>query len=277
MRMVLAMLACPATWALALRPARRLARASRCRASAAGTRLDDASPYAIDERPVDVEAVGALAARHVARHGDWLAAKPVARHTAAAFDAFLAAAAGRSEIVVDAGCGTGVSTAALAARHPDALVVGVDRSADRLGRGRAPLPDNAFLLRAELADFWRLCAAADVAVAETYLLYPNPYPKPGHLKKRFHGHPCLPSLLAAAGGRLTLRASWRTYLDEFLAATRAAAAAGDGAAARLLAAGASGPAALAAPRPADALTAFEAKYAAAGQPTFELVLGRRAR
>ena len=120
-------------------------------------------------------------------------------------------------------------------------------------------------------------AAADVAVAETYLLYPDPYPKPGHLKKRFHGHPCLPSLLAAAGGRLTLRASWRTYLDEFLAATRAAAAAGDGAAARLLAAGAAGPAALAAPRPADALTAFEAKYAAAGQPTFELVLGRRAR
>ena len=155
MRMVLAMLACPATWALALRPARRLAR----RAFAAGTRLDDASPYAIDERPVDVEAVGALAARHVARHGDWLAARPVARHTAAAFDAFLAAAAGRPEVVVDAGCGTGVSTAALAARHPDALVVGVDRSADRLGRGRAPLPDNAFLLRAELADFWRLCAA----------------------------------------------------------------------------------------------------------------------
>ena len=63
----------------------------------------------------------------------------------------------------DSGCGTGLSTRALALAHPQSLVFGVDRSGDRLGRRLGPhktakdaVPPNALLLRAELATLWRM-------------------------------------------------------------------------------------------------------------------------
>ena len=243
----------------------------------------DASFYAIEERAVDAAEVSRVAELHVAHHGAWLAGKPVAAHTVAAFGACRAAAARSGlEVIVDAGCGTGRSTRRIAERHPDAFVVGVDRSAERLGRHGDPLPANAFLLRAELGDFWRLandregggdCGGGGLAVRETFLLYPNPYPKAAHLKRRWQGHACLPALLGAAGERLTLRASWKTYLDEFALAATVAAACGDPGASRLVAGGVDGPRRLAAPAPGDAMTNFAGKYAAAGVPVFELVLG----
>lgn len=116
-------------------------------------------------------------------------------------------------MVLDSGCGTGESTAVLAQEHPDCLVVGIDKSRARLGK--APeLPANARLVRAELADFWRLADEAGWRPAHHYLLYPNPWPKPAHLKRRWHGHPAFPDLLAL-GGRLVLRSNFELYVDEF--------------------------------------------------------------
>ncbi|MFW7344351.1 SAM-dependent methyltransferase, partial [Pollutimonas sp. H1-120] len=46
------------------------------------------------------------------------------------------------------------------------------------------------------------------------MLYPNPYPKAGHLKMRWHGHAVLPTLLAL-GGALELRSNWSIYVEEF--------------------------------------------------------------
>jgi len=116
-------------------------------------------------------------------------------------------------LVLDSGCGTGESTAALARVHPDCLVVGIDKSRARLDK--APeLPGNARLVRAELADFWRLAHAAGWQPARHYLLYPNPWPKPAHLKRRWHAHPAFPHLLAL-GGRLALRSNFELYVDEF--------------------------------------------------------------
>lgn len=116
-------------------------------------------------------------------------------------------------LVLDSGCGTGESTARLAHAHPDCLVVGVDKSRARLDR--APeRPANARLVRAELADIWRLMGEAGWRTAHHYLLYPNPWPKPGHLKRRWHGHPAFPDLLAL-GGRLVLRSNFELYVDEF--------------------------------------------------------------
>lgn len=121
-------------------------------------------------------------------------------------------------VVLDAGCGTGQGTRRLSARHREALVVGVDRSAARLARvgaaGTPRLEGNALWLRADLATFWRLALAARWPVTHHYLLYPNPWPKSAQLGRRWHGHPVFPSLLAL-GGRLVLRSNWAIYVDEF--------------------------------------------------------------
>jgi len=227
---------------------------------------DAASIYAIPERAVDEAAVQQLVERHVAQHGTYLNKRPIAKHTAAAFQTAAEFARSRATpIIIDAGCGTGRSTLKLAARYPERTVIGVDRSEARLSKSN-DAPANALLLRAELGDFWRLLNDSnDLRVEETYLLYPNPYPKTKMLKQRFQGHASLPSLLHACGRRLTIRASWRTYLEEFrLAASRA----GELGIRPDLAS--KGPYELSSIQ--DPLTLFERKYAAAGVPVYELIL-----
>ena len=124
------------------------------------------------------------------------------------------------KIVLDAGCGTGRSTAALAERFPDCVVLGVDRSSARLSR-TAVLPANAVLLRADLADFWRLAREAGWALQHHFLLYPNPWPKPAHLMRRWHAHPVWPDMLAL-GGKLELRTNFSIYAEEFAVALETA-------------------------------------------------------
>ncbi|AMD01408.1 tRNA (guanine(46)-N(7))-methyltransferase TrmB [Halomonas chromatireducens] len=143
--------------------------------------------------------------------------KPIADHTRVAFEqanAWLAQGAAGAPLILDAGCGVGLSTRHLARRFPDHRVIGVDRSADRLSRDHGALPDNALLVRADLVDFWRLALAAGWQPARHYLLYPNPYPKSAHLKARWHGHAIFP-VIVALGGRLELRSNWRLYVEEF--------------------------------------------------------------
>ncbi len=184
--------------------------------------------------------------------------KPLAEHTR---DAFAAAddwlTAQRRPLILDAGCGVGVSTRLLARRYPGHAVIGVDRSADRLSRDHGALPDNALLVRADLVDFWRLALSAGWRPDRHYLLYPNPYPKASHLKMRWHGHPVFPAILAL-GGRLELRSNWRLYLEEFALATAHAV-------------GRRAEPAEHAPA-GDYLTPFEHKYHASGQPLWRLVV-----
>ena len=226
---------------------------------------DAASIYDIPERAVDEAAVQQLVERHVAQHATYLAKRPIAKHTAAAFEKASEFARSRNApLIIDAGCGTGRSTLKLAERYPDRTVIGVDRSEARLSRSNE-VPANALLLRAELGDFWRLLNDSELTVKETYLLYPNPYPKTKMLKQRFQGHASLPSLLHACGRRLTIRASWQTYLEEFRFACRRA---GElGIRPDLVS---TGPYELS--DLTDPLTLFERKYAAAGVPVYELVL-----
>jgi tRNA (guanine-N7-)-methyltransferase len=154
--------------------------------------------------------------------------------------------------ILDAGCGTGASTLALARLFPDTLVIGVDKSAARLDVGERALlvgvaPRNAVLLRCDLVDFWQLAATAKLRCRAQFLLYPNPWPKPEHVMRRWHAHPVLPALLAL-GGTIELRTNWRLYADEFVQALRI-----------------SGWSAECATLSPDApLTPFERKYAAAG-------------
>lgn len=142
---------------------------------------------------------------------EWRA--PIHDYSRRAFDSICERVDPAIPLVFDSGCGTGASTAELARRHPDSQVLGVDKSAVRLGRA-GMLPDNARLVRAELADFWRLAWAAGWRVSHHYLLYPNPWPKPGQVQRRWHAHPVFPTLLAL-GGCLELRSNFELYVEEF--------------------------------------------------------------
>lgn len=144
-------------------------------------------------------------------------------------------AAGRP-LILDSGCGTGLSSLLLAQRHPDAFVVGLDQSSHRLARfqpepatagvqpanavrgdSRQVLQSagrNLLLVRADAQDYWRALVQIGATLSSHYLLYPNPWPKAHHLKRRWHGHPVWPYLLQL-GGRLELRTNWSIYADEF--------------------------------------------------------------
>jgi len=129
------------------------------------------------------------------------------------------------KIVLDSGCGNGKSTRLIAAHYPDCLVIGIDKSAARLEKvtaGNSPHREgNVIWLRAELASFWQLAVKAGWHLHRHFLLYPNPWPKPGQLMRRWHAHPVFPTLLRL-GGRLEMRCNWEIYAREFAVAVKIA-------------------------------------------------------
>lgn len=158
----------------------------------------------------------------VARHAASEFRKPFAAYNRVAFDSGVAAwrAAGEPPLILDAGCGVGLSTLNLAKRFPGHFVIGVDQSAHRLSRNTSwpgALPANFTLLRADLVDYWRLLLASGIQLARHYILYPNPWPKIGQLGRRWHGHAVFPTIVAL-GGELECRSNWGIYIEEFAAA-----------------------------------------------------------
>ncbi|AWI75150.1 SAM-dependent methyltransferase [Parazoarcus communis] len=160
-------------------------------------------------------------AEQVARHLAEPFRKPINDYNRDAFEASLSGWDRQAPLILDAGCGVGHSTIQLARSFPDHWVIGVDQSQDRLSR-RKPYPDalmpkNMVFVRADLVDYWRLLHAADLRLARHYILYPNPWPKIGHLTRRWHAHPVFP-FIPQLGGVLELRSNWSVYVEEFAAA-----------------------------------------------------------
>ncbi len=121
----------------------------------------------------------------------------------------------QENFILDSGCGIGESTYHIARKYPQSFVIGIDQSAHRLHcNNNWELPKNAFLIRADLIDFWRLAAQSGWQLKKHFLLYPNPWPKKKHLKRRWHGHPVFP-ILIKLGGILELRSNWKIYAEEF--------------------------------------------------------------
>ncbi|MBL4910970.1 MAG: SAM-dependent methyltransferase [Alteromonadaceae bacterium] len=170
-----------------------------------------------------------------------------------------------AEIILDACCGVGQSTRILAQQNPNALVIGVDKSANRLDRNVEELThfdgskqvDNFVLVRADLNDFYRLVKATNWPVTKHYILYPNPWPKSKHLQRRWHGSAVFPQMIEI-GQQLILRSNWRLYLEEFQAAL-------------LLTGRQSQLTAVVVAENSQALTPFEAKYQASGQQCWQLI------
>ncbi|MDN2665029.1 SAM-dependent methyltransferase [Psychromonas sp. 14N.309.X.WAT.B.A12] len=123
-------------------------------------------------------------------------------------------------IIFDSCCGVGESTFHIANAHPEAIVLGMDKSADRLSKHPSDNEqviqtlDNYRLLQVNLNDFWRLAVEAEWTLSHHYLLYPNPWPKAKHLQRRWHGSAVFPSIIKL-GGKLDLRSNWFTYVEEF--------------------------------------------------------------
>ena len=156
--------------------------------------------------------------------------RPIADHTRLAFadaEQFIAdfyskgnAQSAPLPVILDSGCGTGESTFHLAQLFPDYPVIGIDKSAVRLDKaGNAnTLPRNAFYVRAELIDFWRLAqekvTAGQWTIPYHALYYPNPWPKQSEAGRRFHLHPIFPALLRLAH-TTELRTNWEIYAQEF--------------------------------------------------------------
>lgn len=161
--------------------------------------------------------------------------RPVADHTREAFEQacdFVREfnAAGCAELVLDSGCGTGESTLHLARKFTNVPVIGIDKSAVRLSKagnerqlevsagGSCDVPANAFWVRAELLDFWRLALekvdAGEWKILRHALYYPNPWPKESEATRRFHLHPIFPTMLRLSPVT-ELRTNWEIYAREF--------------------------------------------------------------
>ncbi len=217
-----------------------------------GFRLDmcrtaDPAIYSI---PVDSvsDKLGDVVVKHCANYQAFDDHNHIAQHTAQAFERVASFVnefyKDRDEnenrngklVILDSGCGQGLSTLVLAKLHPDVPIIGIDRSISRLSRSDAyashkieeeskdeeslssveVIPRNVILVRAELSDFWTLVGKeSDWVIKAHYILYPNPYPKAKHLKRRFHGQPVFPMLLAF-GGNLVVRSNWNIYCKEML-------------------------------------------------------------
>ena len=117
--------------------------------------------------------------------------------------------------LLDAGCGDGTFARTLAG---EGTVVAIDKSETRLSR-LDPWPDSLIAGRMDLVPFYRLARAAGWSFERQYLMYPNPWPKPGHLRRRWHGHPVFGDLVAISRS-IELRTNWDIYAREFAAALR---------------------------------------------------------
>ena len=202
----------------------------------------------------------------VAKHLEHPSQKPIQAHTQQAFDDINAIVQQFSgEVILDSCCGVGQSTRLLAQQNPNALVIGVDKSAHRINRNvdevtrddGAGTVNNYHLVRADLNDFYRLVVAANWPVNKHYILYPNPWPKAKHVQRRWHGSAVFPQIIAV-GQEIILRSNWLLYLQEFQVAAGITGCVGS----------------ITQVNDQQPLTPFEAKYQASGQVCWQLSLAK---
>jgi tRNA (guanine-N7-)-methyltransferase len=145
---------------------------------------------------------------------------PRLRVPAGAFDPKMLTPAAR-EVWLEIGFGGGEHMAAQAQRHPDVLILGAEpfqngvasalRHIDELGLANARLHDgDARELLAHLPD---------QSLARVFILFPDPWPKARHHKRRLVNPETLDELarVLKPGGALRFASDWADYVDWALA------------------------------------------------------------
>ncbi len=194
----------------------------------------------------------------VKRHLSSSFLKPVSEHTKAAFEQVSEFIQQQNKpVILDACCGVGDSSRNLAAMNPGHTIVGIDKSDARISKNRAETSANIILLRADLNDFYRLMADAveqgTIEIEQHKIFYPNPWPKSGHIKRRWHGAPVFPDLVNICAD-IELRSNWSVYLQEFQYALKLLNIDSE----------------LSEIEVVQPITPFEAKYSASGQTIYQL-------
>lgn len=120
-------------------------------------------------------------------------------------------------VILDSGCGLGLSSYTLSSLYPNYPIIGVDRSLSKLKTNhffhvsdaetshlcdddtseeelsiakmsKMTKPNNLILLQADLVDFWVLAALESQWVTHKHFLFhPNPFPKHNSIRRRFYG------------------------------------------------------------------------------------------
>ena len=125
---------------------------------------------------------------------------------------------------VDLGCGDGSFVCALAAQMPDANFLGIDRMLGRVNATarKAVSLDNVRVLRFESSYAVRYLLPAS-SVEKFYLLFPDPWPKRRHQRRRVMTGEFLDAIAAAlvAQGTFHIATDQRDYFDYIAKVARA--------------------------------------------------------
>jgi tRNA (guanine-N7-)-methyltransferase len=126
--------------------------------------------------------------------------------------------AGKQEVTLEIGCGHGHFLAAYAEAHPEELCIGVDLLLGRLTRAdrkrHSASISNLHFLK---GDAWELLTVwpANVTIRNTWILFPDPWPKRRHEDRRLVGESFLYLLAqhSSVNSRMYFRTDYIPYLD----------------------------------------------------------------
>ena len=129
-------------------------------------------------------------------------------------------AAAHTEVWLEIGFGGGEHLAAQAARRPNALLLGAEPFVNGVASALRHIQEQGLEnVRLWLGDGRELMAALpDASLARLIVLFPDPWPKTRHHKRRLVG-PAFADEAArvlAPGGRLRFATDWADYADQAL-------------------------------------------------------------
>ena len=121
---------------------------------------------------------------------------------------------------LEIGAGVGQHAITYALKHPERYLIALEQTHER-----SALFERRVAQHAGLGRLWRVQAKAEAFVPHflpprcldrVFILYPNPWPKPKHLNRRFYGMPFMGCLISRLkeGGELILATNKFFYYEE---------------------------------------------------------------